>query len=130
MSVTSLARHAQSPAPPDEPGIVITAVQPAPRALHLHGAFRLDMSDIEALGPTPSRSLALLVTHRVDAFIGTPFRDFLVFGDDLLATPGGAVGYFNLDVFELLGGPRAGDHHLSVSLGRHVSNVVSLLLKA
>ncbi len=128
-ATTHLSRLDVTPPPPGEPGIVITRAPTAlPRDLIVHGTFYLSMTDLEELGTTPSPALALLVTNHTLFAVYTPFADFVVFGDDLHATQGGAVGYFNIDVFELQGGVRGGDYHLSVSLGRHVSNVLHVTI--
>lgn len=127
MSETHLLRHPLSPAPPAEAGIALVAGPRSPREpLVVHGTFRLDMRDLEELGASPTRGVTLVVTNGELFGAYTPFRDHVMFGDDLAAAPGGAIGHFNIDVFEQQGGYAAGDYHLFVSLGTRISNVIRL----
>ena len=115
-----------SPALPPEPGIVLTlAPRPLPLSpLVVHGSFLLSQEQSDALDGGIHRAVVLVVQHGSLHNALTPFRDRVIFADDVTPGTAGMAGYFSLDVFELQGGFAAGHYHLLVSIGEQVSAVV------
>jgi hypothetical protein len=127
MAPSHTARTAHTPAAPAAPGIVL-ALGPRPLGaspLLACGSFHLPLAEAEALGPEVHRALVLLVQLGAEHRVLMPFRDLLLFADDVVAVPDGVQGCFACDVFELLGGVLAGSYHVSVSLGARLSNVAT-----
>ena len=126
MTACSTARAPYGPPAPDAPGITL-ALAPRPSLaspLVASGSFHLLLAEAQELGPEVHRALVLLVQHPAESFVLTPFRELLLFADDLVAVPGGVQGSFTVDLLALRGQFAAGDYHVSASLGQRLSNVV------
>lgn len=131
MSAPSCRRTELSPPVPAAAGVVITlAPRPLPMSpLVVHGAFRLSAEQAALLKNEVHRSIVAVVQHGPAHAVYLPFRDLVLFADDVAAAPGGVTGYFNFDVFELQGGLAAGPYHLLVSMGELVSAVVETFVE-
>ncbi|MBW2523163.1 MAG: hypothetical protein JRI23_03270 [Deltaproteobacteria bacterium] len=131
MGAIDCHQTALSPEPPAAPGIALAlAPRPSPASpLVVHGSFRLTPEQIEVLGGEPHRAVVLLVQHGPGHNVYVPFRDRVLFADDVTASESGVTGFFNLDVFELQGQFAAGTYHLSVSLGELISPVLETLVQ-
>lgn len=98
--------------------------------LIIHGSFNVPYAQAEALGRPIHRALVLVVQIGSYRNVYTPFREFVLFPDDEFGASGGGLGgYFNIDVFSLLGAPIPGDYHLVVSIGEHVSTAAEASVK-
>lgn len=131
MAAASVAPNPLSPAPPAQPGIALAL---APRRLPddplvVHGAFRLSEAEAAALGDAVHRAVVLLVQHGPTPNVYVPFREQVLFGDDVTAADDGVEGYFNLDVFALQGGLAPGRYHLLVSMGERRSAVLETVIE-
>ncbi len=119
--------------PADVMGIRVTLAERAlaTSPLVLHGAYRIAAADLADLEAPFVRALVLVCQRDLAATVVAPFAEQILFEDDQLRTEAGIEGAFTLDVFELLGRPpsaRGGRHHLFVSLGPHVSNVIEAVV--
>jgi hypothetical protein len=131
MAALSTQRVPLSPALPASPGIVL-ALAPRPQPLSpllVHGAFLLDPATAEAIGGEPHRGIVVVVQHGEAHSAYTPFRDPVLFADDVAHGPRGVEGYFTLDVFALQGSFAPGPYHVLVSMGELVSPVVETFVK-
>jgi hypothetical protein len=111
--------------PPELAGVRI-ALAPRPERsspLVVHGSYRIPWADADAIEPSRHRAIVLVVTGGEGFSVTTPFRERILFPDDEQETRTGPVGFFTLDVFELLGADPPGDYHVLVSLGPYTSNV-------
>lgn len=126
MGATDCQKTLHSPAPPATPGIALgLAPRPSPASpLLLHGAFRISVEQAKWLGGEPHRAVVLLVQHGPAHNVYVPFRERVLFVDDVGGSGGDVTGYFNLDVFDLQGQFAAGNYHLLVSMGELISSVV------
>lgn len=120
----TVTRHESSPPFPKVAGVTISV---APQAdpgnpLLVHGSFNVPYAQAEALGRPIHRAIVLVVQIGEYHNVLMPFREFVLFADDEFGAPSNGIGgYFNLDVFSLLGAPIPGDYHLVVSIGEYVS---------
>jgi hypothetical protein len=95
--------------------------------LVVHGVYRVAAADVADFQPPAARGVVVVVQRNLTPFVATPFRERVLFDDDVVVTDAGIEGAFTLDVREVLGGDgasSAGRFHIFVSLGPHVSNVL------
>jgi hypothetical protein len=91
--------------------------------LVVSGAFAVSEAEYLQRKGTPHRDLVLSV-HREPFYACLhPFRDCLVFADDVLAAGGMRIGWFRLDVWSCCGFRLEGHYYVRVSLGALVSPV-------
>lgn len=119
-------------APPATPGILLLG----PGSVDLDAPFMLSgvfaVSDAEhrRRSGTPHRDLVLSV-HREPFYASLhPFRDCLVFVDDVLAIGELRAGWFRLDVWSCCGFRVEGRYYLRVSLGAMMSAVCEVAVGA
>lgn len=126
---TSVQQSAESPAIPEDFGVVIRVTPYPPSAssrLTVHGAFHLPRAITEIVARPLQRCVVLVVQRVGEQNALTPFREQVLFDDDDQLTPGGVAGYFHIDVFDEQGGGVPGEYHFFVSMDEHISNVLAL----
>ncbi len=94
------------------------------------GTFRIGAEDAPVstpiLGDQPHRSLVLVVWREPFYHASTPFRDLVLFPDDVTATPAGQIGHFHFDVLAHSRFNAPGTWYLAVSLHVHHSNTLAV----
>lgn len=113
---------------PGEPGIRIVA----PRTIALDapfpiaGCFAITEPEHFARAQTPHRDLVLSV-HREPFYACVhPFRDRMVFADDVLAAGPLRVGWFSFDVWRYCAFRREGRYFVRISLGERISQAAEV----
>ena len=126
---TNVQRSAESPAIPEDFGVVIRITPYPPSAsgrLTVHGAFHLPRAITDIVERPLQRCVVLVVQRGGEQNALTPFRTLVLFEDDDQLTQGGVTGYFHIDVVDEQGGGVPGEYHLFVSMDEHISNVLAL----
>lgn len=110
-------------APPESPGIRIAAARSirVDAPLVLQGIFVISEAEHAHRSGTPHRDLALTVHREPFYACVQPFRDNLVFSDDVVAAGDRRIGWFTLDVWACCGFRAEGVYYLRVSLGEKIS---------
>lgn len=100
------------------------------KPLPLRGKFNVpyDASGLNVTGPEVIKHIVLVVTRGANYQTLTPFRDVIVFTDDIKPTAEGCSGHFNLDVFEKISFDGEGDYYILCSLGVYTSNIVRVVV--
>lgn len=117
-------------AAPAEPGVLIVMPASLDRnaPLMLSGVFAVTEAEHRIRSGTPHRDLVLSV-HREPFYTCThPFRDSLVFADDVVAVGGLRIGWFRLDVWSCCELRMEGRYYLRVSLGTMISPVSEVVV--
>lgn len=112
-------------APPAEPGIRLVGPRTidVDAPLVLSGAFAVPEAEHARRSGTPHRDLVLSVHREPFYACVQPFRDHLVFADDVHPARGLFVGWFSFDAWSCCGFRLEGRYYLRVSLGRTISPV-------
>jgi hypothetical protein len=95
------------------------------------GVFQLPEADARRIDGQPHRALVLVVMTQSCAFaVLAPFRELLLFDDDVEIVSGNVRGYFSV---RLLDGAEnelfAGEAHVHASLGELVSDPITILIR-
>jgi hypothetical protein len=128
----TVGREEGSPAIPAAPGIAV-CLGPSPSVrgrLVIHGAFRLPLELAERIGRPAQRAVVVVGQLGWRCGAATPFREMMLFEDDDALEHDTVVGYFNIDVFQLQGGPAVGLYHLFASMDGYLSNLIEFELTA
>jgi hypothetical protein len=111
---------------PQAPGLVLVGPERCRRGEEclIHGAFRIETSGDPGTPSEAHRALALAVTSLHEDWTLDPFRQSLLFEDDLRRDARGATGEFVVDLAVDGGFRHPGRYYVTASLGRHTSNTV------
>lgn len=95
------------------------------------GAFQLLQEDARRIDEQPHRGLVLVLMTQSCAWTAiTPFRDFILFDDDVEILAGYARGYFSIPVLD--GSERelfAGEVHVHASLGELMADPITIKVR-
>lgn len=95
--------------------------------LVIRGVFQIDSDEAEAIGARPlQRALALVLAQGLLAEAWNLVGEAALFEDDEEIVDGVHRGYFNANLARYWQGLRRGTLHITVSLGRHLSNTVAM----
>lgn len=72
------------------------------------------------------KHIVLVATYYGQYAALKPYRDIVVFEDDVKDDGKYAAGHFNLNVFDHLPFNEGGDYYILCSLGNHLSNIVKV----
>jgi hypothetical protein len=89
----------------------------------ISGQFVISAEKFEQYNGAPHRHLVLTVLHHPGFNSINPFRESLLFCDDVQEISDGFCGWFNLDVFAYVSSVK-GTFHIRVSLGGELSDVI------
>lgn len=90
----------------------------------ISGRFIVSEKEFRRLGGSPHRDLVLTVLRAPMYGSYHPLKACMFFKDDIQVLAGAYGGWFSLDVWAYSGFRFAGVHHLRVSLGEALSNVI------
>lgn len=98
--------------------------------MHLHGEFNIlyDEQIPFARGSGILKHIIQVVTRTANYQSVTPFKDVVVFDDDVNETDGGCSGVFKFDTFKKILFDGAGDYCILCSIGSATSNVLHIKL--
>jgi len=101
--------------------------------LQVHGVYRVSQADVEGLPLPAIGGLVLALQRDLEPLVIEPFRENILFADDERRTHDIIDGAFRIAVSELASrayARRDGNYLVFVSLGRHISNVLSASVDA
>lgn len=113
------------------PGVIING----PRSIDvlsvfsISGRFIVSEKEFVRLASAPHRHLVLTVLREPMYGSYHPFRNVMIFHDDVQTLTGAHGGWFSLDVWSYAGFRHAGTYHIRVSLGESLSNVIETTVK-
>lgn len=98
--------------------------------IHLHGEFNIlyDEQVPFARGSGILKHIILVVTRTANYQSVAPFKDVIVFEDDVIETGEGCSGVFNIDIFNKILFDGAGDYYTLCSIGSTTSNILHIKL--
>ncbi|WP_101343987.1 hypothetical protein [Colwellia echini] len=70
------------------------------------------------------KHIALVVTRTANYQSVNPFKDVVVFDDDVIATESGCSGSFNFNLFDKIAFDGSGDYYIMCSIGTVTSNII------
>lgn len=97
-------------------------------SLKISGKYRIPLAN----ETVPKKALQfpkhiVLVVTRSGSYAATkPFKNIVVFEDDVKDVDDYAIGQFNLNVFEHIQFNGAGDYYILCSIGNYLSNIVKV----
>lgn len=115
---------------PTEPRIQIACAGAVDIAapLVLAGVFAVTAAEHDSRAAAPHRDLVLTVHREPFYAVRQPFRDSLVFADDVAGAGPLRIGGFRVDVWSCCAFRVPGRYYLRVSLGMMLSNVCDVLV--
>lgn len=112
--------------------IKITAPEKAhkDKPILLRGKFHIPLRNagITARGSEVLKHIVLVVTRGGNYQTLAPFKNVIVFADDIKQTEDACSGFFQLDVFEKISFDGEGDYYILCSLGVYTSNIVKVVV--
>ena len=96
----------------------------------VYGSFRIPKEEAAKIETQLHKALVLVITRGSDYSASNPFENYVLFQDDEEQIAGCRKGYFNLNIFEYLGTKPSGVFYVMVSMGRFLSNIVRVTVKA
>lgn len=99
--------------------------------LILRGEFKLAYAEAgtSARDEQVLKHIVMVVTRGGNYQTLVPFKDVVVFPEDVKRTENSVLGFFNLNLFDKIAFGGAGTYFILCSLGKHTSNVVSVEVK-
>jgi hypothetical protein len=79
-------------------------------------------------GTTVLKHIVLVVTRSGNYQSLTPFKEVIVFEDDVREEPNGCYTSFNIKVFDHILFDGAGDYYVLCSIGTYTSNIVKIVV--
>jgi len=70
------------------------------------------------------KHITLVVTRTANYQSVNPFKDVVVFGDDVIETEEGCSGSFNFNLFDKIAFDGNGDYYILCSIGTVTSNII------
>jgi hypothetical protein len=128
MTTNDLAPTRDTPAvTPDFVGVRVAMSPESARQgpLSLVGVFQLLEEQVDAIDAYPHRALVIAIASRSGTIVASPFRPRVFFPDDVQHIGPLVRGYFTIELVDPGEVVPEGPNWASVSLGEHLSNVVS-----
>lgn len=96
----------------------------------ISGQFKIhyEQSGISARSARVLKHIVLVVTRSGNYQALTPFKDVVVFEDDVKEEQGRCSGFFNVKVMDHIVFDGAGDYYVLCSLGTYLSNIIKISL--
>jgi len=96
--------------------------------INIHGKFTVDYdsSGLVARGFDILNHIILVVTRSGNYQSVTPFKDVIVFEDDVQQSDAGCSGSFNIDLFTKILFDGEGDYYILCSIGSVTSNILHI----
>jgi hypothetical protein len=91
----------------------------------LFGVFQIPQDQATAIDEHPHRGLVIAISSTHGTIAGGPFRGRVFFHDDVQHSGASIRGYFRVGLVDPGEVVPEGPHWATVSLGRHLSNVVA-----
>lgn len=94
----------------------------------LRGKFKLPCGEngVPEDGIQIFKHIVLVATRTANYQALTPFRDVIVFEDDIQKEGNYCIGFFNMNVMEHIQFDGEGDYYLLCSVGTYTSNIVKV----
>ncbi len=96
----------------------------------VHGKFRVQYEQIGV--PTHAtqtlKHLVLVVSRAGNYQTVTPFKDVVVFDDDVYHEKDGCSAFFNIDVMDHIHFNGVGEYYVLCSVGAYISNIVKVVV--
>ncbi len=101
-----------------------------PNKIQLHGKFNIVYGEDSPLarGADILKHIILVVTRTSNYQAVTPFKDVIVFEDDIVDSEQECSGVFNIDVFNKIQFDGEGDYYILCSIGSVTSNVLRITI--
>lgn len=99
-------------------------------AFKLSGQFKVpyEKNGIIVHGAQVLKHIILVVTRSGNYQAFVPFKDVIVFEDDVREVEGGCHAYFNVRVMDHLAFEGEGDYYVLCSLGSYLSNIIKITM--
>jgi len=112
--------------------IELASEQVISKQILVRGKFNIlyEQNGLMVKGSDVLKHIVLVVTRGGNHFADAPYRDVIVFEDDIIETDKGCSGRFNFNVFEKVGFNGAGDYYIMCSLGTVTSNIIYAAIDA
>lgn len=96
----------------------------------LHGKFNItyEESGLLVTGADVLSHVILVATRTANYQSVTPFKDVVIFEDDVTETGSGCTGVFNIDLFKKILFDGEGDYYILCSIGSVTSNILKVTL--
>lgn len=106
--------------------IEITHIPTESKYIQISGKFKINYQTDGVIVKAADvlKHILLVVTRTVNYQSVTPFKDIVVFDDDVIETDAGCSGNFNFNVFDKIAFNGSGDYYILCSLGTVTSNII------